>query len=1093
LLERYRQVAALGVGTALWLSPTYRAAEALRALLLGDAPAFLGPNLLTFQDFADEVVRNNDPEARPFSAAQRRLLIENLLTELHAHGRLPTFHRVIETRGFIANVIDLIAELKQNEIWPEQFADAVGGLPRGRKRASKEQQCALLYDAYQRALIRHRLYDLEGRIWYARDLLTRGACRPFANVRAVFLDNFATLTRTQHEILEALRGWVEELWITLPDDAGEERAELFSIPRATLTQFQTSPTTQCREVQPMPAPRAGISRGLDHVERQLFLPIRAVSRSENAEGILLIEAPGIVGETRMVAREIKTLLLAEVRPDDILVTVRDSLPYADLVREVFAEYDIPIDVEGAEPLMRQPAVATLLRALRLPEEDWPFGPLTALLRSTYFRPIWSEGDGDPDIAQHAEALLRLLGEPRGRAAYLRAVERWAERVQPGLEDEDAEESRRRKTHELAQKCRPFLERFFRAWDDFPTRAPLAEYAAWLFRFAEDLGLVRAAASDPRDQAALDRLRTELDRWRDTARRLDPESRPLDRGQFLRTLGALGAEAGLARSFRGPNRVRVLSADLARHLSVPYLFVMGLGERSFPRLSAPVPLFDEQDLQALRQAGLPISCGTDVMAEEMLLFYEVVTRAERALILSYPAVDDKGQALLPSSFLSTLLDCFEPGAVCRRQKRMLIEGYDREPPLSAAEYRVQVAAGVRTVAGEPGATGEKPVANAPGSPTTTLLPPDLMANLADAADLARYRLDPTDHTHYDGLFRDPAVIAQVQQRFGPERVFSPTALENYIACPFRFFLGHVLRLAPLEEPVEEIEWTDRGLAFHRALSRLHTHLRDRGIDLPEGAVDDLLKEQLDRAVDECAIRGSPASEVLWRLEGQRLKRLAERYRPHWKRFIEPWLPHGLRPRPHFFEVSFGLPNANGEAVAGPLLIGDGDNEVRVSGRIDRVDIAELPDSGEATHGFWVIDYKTGNPAHYTGAALKEFRRLQLTLYALAVEEVLLADLRVRPLGLAYWLVADNGAKTALPAYPQKPVAWFEEIAAWPAIRELLRRWVLELVSNIRRGAFPLKPRSEDCTLTCDFSQVCRISQVRSVVERKTWQLPLPTIG
>ena len=38
---------------------------------------------------------------------------------------------------------------------------------------------------------------------------------------------------------------------------------------------------------------------------------------------------------------------------------------------------------------------------------------------------WPEVRACPEIAQHAEALLRLLGEPRSRAAYLKAVRHWA--------------------------------------------------------------------------------------------------------------------------------------------------------------------------------------------------------------------------------------------------------------------------------------------------------------------------------------------------------------------------------------------------------------------------------------------------------------------------------------------------------------------------------------------------------------------------------------------------------------------------------------------------------------------------------------------
>ena len=231
--------------------------------------------------------------------------------------------------------------------------------------------------------------------------------------------------------------------------------------------------------------------GLVHLERQLFRPLRSVEPSDDPAGLSLIEAPGVLGEVRLVVRRIKRLLLDGVAADDVLVVLRDVSPYADVLMEVFDAYGVPVEVEGVEPLTRNPAAALLLRAVRLPDDDWPFAGVTALLRNTYFRPLWPETADRPDMPQRAEALLRLLAEPRGRESYLHAVRRWAEQQQPGLEDEQAEESRRRRTHELAQECGAFVHRFFQAWDDAPATAPLAEHAAWLSRFAADIGVTRA--------------------------------------------------------------------------------------------------------------------------------------------------------------------------------------------------------------------------------------------------------------------------------------------------------------------------------------------------------------------------------------------------------------------------------------------------------------------------------------------------------------------------------------------------------------------------------------------------------------------------
>ena len=287
--------------------------------------------------------------------------------------------------------------------------------------------------------------------------------------------------------------------------------------------------------------------GLRHLEEQLFRPLRAVQPTSRADGISLIEAPGMLGEARLVARRIKTLVLRDgVSLGRIVVALRDLSPYADLLHEVFDEYGLPLDLEGTEPLTHNPAVAVLLRALRLPEDDWPFAGVTALLRNTYFRPDWPEAAGLPEIAQHAEALLRLLGEPRGRDAYLNAVQRWAEQQQPGLEDEQAEESRRRRTHELAKLCAALPAALLPRLGRCPRQAPLAEHVAWLRRFAEDMGIGSAAGEEGRERAALARFWEEIDHWLRRERQHWRKPAPrLERRAFHRRLGALAATAGLA--------------------------------------------------------------------------------------------------------------------------------------------------------------------------------------------------------------------------------------------------------------------------------------------------------------------------------------------------------------------------------------------------------------------------------------------------------------------------------------------------------------------------------------------------------------------
>ena len=220
------------------------------------------------------------------------------------------------------------------------------------------------------------------------------------------------------------------MWISLPDEDGDERSELFQVPRRTRRRFDSisprleRPTEECSE--------AILPAGLAHLQRQLFRPARRVESGTDSAGLMLIEGPGMLGEVRLVTRRVKTLLLQGVPAGDILVVARDIGPYADLLRELFTEYELPLEVEGSDPLMRQPAVAFLLRALRLPEDDFPFAGVTATLRHTFFRPAWTETERAPDIAQRrGPPALAGRTARRGRLSRRRRALGRARTARPG--------------------------------------------------------------------------------------------------------------------------------------------------------------------------------------------------------------------------------------------------------------------------------------------------------------------------------------------------------------------------------------------------------------------------------------------------------------------------------------------------------------------------------------------------------------------------------------------------------------------------------------------------------------------------------------
>jgi ATP-dependent helicase/nuclease subunit B len=1109
LIDEYRAAARGKIGAALWIGPSREAVNEVRSRL----GSLLAPLLFDWEALGRYILHPLEPSLRFLTATRQRLLLQEAVAQVRRQRPFNCFERIAETRGFLDAAAGMLAELYERGIGADALSATVAAEPEKDARWRKHDDAARIAAQYVALLREQKAHDPAELLHLAGERLASAATTPLASVESIFVESGLNLAPAQLALLRQLADRAKRLWVGLPDEEGGARAELFQVCRgdrdAFISLFPGSTSLQVEDDDDGPA-------GLRHLRRTIFMDDPVPSPA--ADGLALIEAPAVLGEARLVARRIRQLLAADVPPERIGVTARRLAGLRDLLAEVFDEYEVPFDLEGDESLARSPIVMTLLRAVRLPEDGWPFGGVTALLRNTEFQPQWAECRDDPEMPRHAEALLRMLGEPRGDKNVLRAVDNWADRPPPALEDERAEESRRQRKIELARRARPFLRRFFAAWDRFPLQGSLATYAQALREFAADLNLgpllpplgrgggggeslvtpppppskggeKRVSASqvaaknlsassfqDEKTRTALAQLFDEVDAWSASA-----PTPTLGRSAFIRLLGVIASGARPApHSTAG--RVRIRSAEAAACLDADYLCVLGLGERSFPDLSPPDSLLDDADRQILRDAGLPLANSSERLPDEMLLFYRLLNVPREELILSYPAVDQKGQPLLPSTFLRGVRDCFVDKAIPVEHQRMLIEGYFDRPPLSGPEWRVHLAAALKDSSDNP-AWRRSP------------LPESMTANLRDAAGLARSRFEDREFGAYDGILAQPAIIEQLRERFGPERIFSPTALEAYIACPFRFFLGNVLRLEEVEEPSEEVEASRRGSAFHRALARYHAKLREEGrLDaalqtLDEGASLEL-QADVDKAVREYQQRApTDAAEVLWELERQRLARFAARYHAHWRDFVGPWQERSALPAPRFLEADFGLPGLDGAGKSTgdeqpPLTIQVGDVEVRIGGRIDRVDVAELTDG----LGFWIIDYKTGLAKHYGDRALKTFEKLQLSLYALAVQRVFYGG-EARPLGLAYWLVTDSGPKPVLPGMAKRDrFAWLERPENWERFSEQLQEWVAKLATQIREGRFPLAPRSEHCTDTCPYSHVCRIAQSRNTGKRFGLALP-----
>jgi ATP-dependent helicase/DNAse subunit B len=870
---------------------------------------------------------------------------------------------------------------------------------------------------------------------------------------------------------------------------------LFAKATAALDRLRALPGVRVEVRSPDPAarevPAAADRLAFTQIARHLFGNPREVVPSPNAEGIEILAVTGQQGEVRALASRIKQLLLDGVSPEEIVVALRAPDDYADIVDEMFTAAGIPFSCDVAQPLTKWPPLKLLLGALQLEIEDWPFSRLMGLLDSNDFRPAWEEwanGQAVRDVADQ----LRHLGLDAGRDAILSHL---ARRAGGDAGETSAEGTRAAAALELRRSARSavgLLERLSR------TTAPLrrgADFKTWseeILRLIGEFGLLPSAdgtTGEP-DSTAARELRI-WEQFRETlmsvaflAAGLEATPTKLEPREFLAELTDLLRTVTLPRDTQETGRVRILDSNHVRNLDVPYLFLAGLSESSFPTRSADDCIYGELDRRELNASGLTLGHRAGHLQGEMLLFYGVVTRARRQLVLSYPAVSGRGQPLSPSPYLTALRELFVPGALQVTRAERLDPVPELEGMLGLADLRIVATA--EALERRPqlfAALAREPRGR------------EAAQGILAAIDMGSARFQGRGFSPYEGVLQHPANLRELADRFSREYEFSATHLETYAQCPFRFWISRVLQVEPLEQPGVETDYRRRGIFLHQVLAQVHAELKSTlgtGSDSESLHADAALEiaacyQRLLKGILDRERPTSDLEEVLLGLEGRLLERWGTAYAAQWAKYqSELQTRLGMPLLPQKFEVPFGRPHPDAppdDVVNACLVLGAGADETRVGGRIDRIDVAQV---GDVTV-FNIIDYKTGSKPRFVAGEVQFGRTLQLVLYALAVEKLGLIGPQAIPYQAGYWCIQESGFMAAAKA-PDLAAGDLGPHPDWVNLTDALEEIVPRLAAGIRGGQFPVYNADDECTSQCAYKTVCRVNQIRPLEEKldKSWQ-------
>ncbi|MGD0771683.1 MAG: PD-(D/E)XK nuclease family protein [Candidatus Solibacter sp.] len=761
---------------------------------------------------------------------------------------------------------------------------------------------------------------------------------------------------------------------------------------------------------------------LASLQRYLFSADAVPPRGEDGS-VEIFSTSGEALECVEIARRIAAAVDRGVPFDQIAIAIRSPERYQPLVVEGLRRAGIPVHCTRGS---RRPDVAgrSFLALLHCAEEG-----LSASRFAEYLSLGQMPDDEEPSTPAAWE---RLLVD----AAVIGGPERWETRLD-GLredihrryreEEDEGERARLERRITSVENLRAFALPVIGRLAALPARATWGEWTS---------ALTDLAAFTLRDPERVTELLEEL----------EPMSAigPVTLAHVLLVIGPRLTSLTAAPKDSRYGKVWVGGIEEARGMAFRSVFVPGVNEGLFPRPPAEDPLL----LQAQRQ-----SLGVELRGEDTELLRIAAASASEQFTLSFSRLDLlTGRPRVPSFYAFAAhraaggpeIDVREFEARARSATRTRI-GWPAPPdPASAiddAEFDLATLAPLVKGSGE----------------YLKSLPGRAVASLR-----ARWMRWHRPWKPADGLFIEEIGSDALTPYRLTERPWSPTLLQQYARCPYRFALRGIFGLRPAERPagIQRMNPADRGNLYHAVQFELLRDLAAAGLvpvtneNLAAALdrLDAILQAEAARAESDLA----PAIPQIWRAEVQSIRADLRGWLQQKALFEADWTPQ-------FHELSFGLkdpagrdPRSRKEAVT----IAGG---YQLQGSIDLV---ERHISGTVR----VVDHKTGRIPEPRPETVGRGEVLQPTLYALAAEAILGEPVAIGR--LYYSTIAQNYTAIDVPLHD------------WTRRRA---QHVLEIIDQaIVNGTLPAAPREGGCK-NCDYLPVCGPYEEERVKEKSPAEL------
>ncbi len=1014
-------------------------------------------DILSFSRLGAKVLDENGGTTRAHVDKYGRHMLLSKVT-LDEQNSLLAFKGLSQKHSFLDMVNNLISEMKQFNIKPEDIPDIQKVLPEGSILNEKLRDIYQIYLKYE-DLIRGKYVDTED---YLDLFMSKIELSTFVREAEIWIDGFDYHTPKMLAVINELVKTAKNVHIIMtldsegitsgsfsedtpgiiaqePNFGKRPDQDLFELPQRMRRKFidkamENGYKYSEESIGVDYSIKPGFSKGekapeILHLEQELYAspyqPFKVLSDEPNSSAFdfesFASENSGFESsaiefclcsnyytEAETAAAKIRELVREKgMRYRDILVICNDMENRASIIKRTFEDYELPFFIDQKRTILHNPCIEYISALMDILSLGWRYEDVFRLIKTG----LTSLSVDEWERLDNYAFKYRIKGN------------RWKSEFKFGKNEEGEEEL------SALNKSRTYLVTLISDFEKkFQMTRTVRDKTLLLYDFldftAEIPVKAEALVNYLRDHDALEYAEETEQIWDVIINMLDQlvlligdEEISLEAyGSLLKT-GFEEVEIGILP----PTIDQIIIGTMQRTRTGPIqaLFILGANDGVLPAASSTEGLLSEDEKAVLLKRNVELCKNDDLrILEERLAIYKSLSKPSRYLWVGCAAADLEGREVRPSLILDKLRKLFPYLGLSKDLFNM------GDPLLLVANGRSTLSHMTDELR-RGYETGQidnvwKAVYNWFNENKCESKCKNISVEKLDkqqdyAAKLKMIR---------NGMLFDNKVeklsLEAVKSLYGRgsdlDLTLSPSRIEGFAKCPFAYFINYGLKAE--EREIFEVSGREMGDIYHDCLKRLSYELTLDGVDVTSAESPWMLIEKeacdnrIEQIVSEAAAQYKEGILGQGEAEQYRLSRIKSVCRKSAWMMVSHVQSGSIKRS--YFEAGFGRGEDN---RLPPIKVTALNERIYIEGKIDRIDVIEARVK--------IIDYKSGNDQFNMAEVLGGWR-LQLMLYLRAAEEGLAA----KPAGAFYFKIDEGLIDETLPhnASPSELTEATEKLAS-----------------------------------------------------------------